>query len=71
MQYHTYAHVHTHGGRRNHNSDGNDDAGDKVVVHVLQHGSRSTGGDSQERERLLEHTRTHNLSFTHMQTLGR
>lgn len=66
MQYHT----HTHTGR-NHNSDGDGDARDKGAVRVLQHGSRSTGGDSQERERLLEHTHTQSLPHTHIQTLRR
>lgn len=70
MQYHTHTRAHTHTGR-NHNSDGDGDARDKGAVHVLQHGSRSTGGDSQERERLLEHTHAISPSHTHMQTLGR
>lgn len=66
MQYHTHKHT-----SRNHNSDGDSDARDKGAVRVLQCGSRPTSGDSQERERLLEHTHTISPSHTHTQALRR
>lgn len=59
MQYRTHKHT-----GRNHNSDGDSDPRDKGAVRVLQRGSRPTSGDSQERERLLEHTHTISPSHT-------
>lgn len=60
----TCTHTHTHRGR-NHNSDGDGDASDKATVHVLQHGSRSTGGDSQKREITGTHVHAFSRSHTH------
>lgn len=51
---------------RNHNGDGDGDARDKGTVRVLQHGSRSTGGDSQERE--ITGTHMHAFSRSHTYT---
>lgn len=67
MQYHTRTLTHIHTGR-NHN-DGNGDARDKGAARILQHGSRPTGGDSQEREIIGTHT--HSVPNTHMQPLRR